>query len=174
VSILLFVVLTFIAEILVIIQVAHHIGVLATLVALIALSASGPWLVRRTGLGVWRRAQLRLADGEVPGREMMDGVLLLAAGVLLTIPGFITALAGLLLLVPPVRTLVRHLGASWLARRATVQVLSVDHGVDRGRGRGSDGVITADSRPTSGPAGPAGAVPTLEPPPRRPGDSPSR
>src|SRR5450759_5921512 len=76
-----------IAELYVIVQVAHHIGVLATVALLVVISAAGPWLVRRTGLGVWRRAKGRLSQGEVPGREIVDGVLLLAAGVLLTVPG---------------------------------------------------------------------------------------
>ena len=126
---------------------AHHIGVLPTLVLLVVISASGPWLVRRTGLGVWRRAQHRLAEGEVPGREIIDGVLLLAAGVLLTVPGFLTGIVGLLLLLPPVRSVVRRLGARWLARRAVVQVWS-----NGGPSGGSHGqVITAGSRPLDRP-----------------------
>jgi uncharacterized protein YdhG (YjbR/CyaY superfamily) len=53
----------------------------------ILISACGPALVRRQGTGVWRRARRRLEDGEVPGREAIDGVLLLIAGGLLTFPG---------------------------------------------------------------------------------------
>lgn len=126
-----------VAEIYVIVQVAHHIGVLATIGLLVVISASGPWLVRRTGLGVWRRARARLQDGEMPGREIVDGVLLLAAGVLLTVPGFITGVAGALLLLPPVQALVRLLGGRWLARRVVVEQWS-----DGGQGS----VITAGSR----------------------------
>src|ERR1700730_225265 len=111
-----------VAEVYVIVQVAHHIGVLATLGLLLLISASGPWLVRRTGLGVWRRAQTRLNEGEVPGREMVDGVLLLAAGLLLTVPGVLSGIAGVLLLLPPVRAVVRLLGSRWLARRAVIRV----------------------------------------------------
>jgi UPF0716 protein FxsA len=162
VGVLVGLVLLLIAEIFVIAQVAHQLGVFTTLVLLVLFSVSGPWLVRRTGLGVWRRAQERLGQGDVPGREIVDGVLLLLAGVLLTVPGFITGVAGLLLLLPPVRSLVRVGAGGWLRRRASFVVLS-------GRGGGGDDVITADSRPvdrrppalgrpTGGPADEPGAA----------------
>jgi UPF0716 protein FxsA len=121
VTVLLLLVVLVVAEVYVFLQAVHHFGVLTALAALLLISASGPWLVRRTGLGVWRRARSRLEDGEVPGREMVDGVLLFAAGVLLTVPGFITGVAGALLLLPPVRAVVRWLGARSLARRVVIQ-----------------------------------------------------
>ena len=77
-----------IAEIYVIVQVAHAIGVLPAILALLLISAAGPGLVRRQGLGVWRRARDRVQTGELPGRELIDGVLLLLAGILITPPGF--------------------------------------------------------------------------------------
>ena len=113
-------VLLVVGEIWVALQVAHHIGGLATIGLLLLISLSGPWLVRRQGAGVWRRASLRLSDGEVPGREAADGGLLLLAGVLLTFPGFITGALGALLLLGPVRTLVRAVSGAWLIRRVKV------------------------------------------------------
>jgi UPF0716 protein FxsA len=113
-------VLLVVGEIWVALQVAHHIGGLATLGLILLISASGPWLVRRQGSGVWRRATRRLNDGEVPGREAVDGGLLLVAGVLLTVPGFITGVLGALLLLGPVRALVRTISGAWLTRRALV------------------------------------------------------
>lgn len=126
-----------IAEIWTAIQVAHHIGGLATVALLLLMSLSGPWLVRRAGTGVWRRARRRLDEGEVPGREAIDGVLLLVAGVLLTVPGFITGVVGIALLMPPVRTVVRVLSRGWLARRVRRSALIVHRG---------DGLVTAQSR----------------------------
>jgi UPF0716 protein FxsA len=131
-----------VAELYVIVQVAHHLGVFATLALLVLISASGPWLVRRQGVAVWRRAQARLEQGEVPGHQLVDGVLLLVAGVLLTVPGFLTGAAGLLLFLPPVRGVVRWLAAGWLGRRAKVMVLSGDRGPDDLRGT----AVLADSR----------------------------
>ena len=113
-------VLLVIGEIWVALQVAHQIGALATIGLLVVISASGPWLVRRQGAGLWQRATRRLNQGEVPGREAADGGLLLVAGVLLTVPGFITGALGALLLLGPVRALVRTVSGAWLLRRAKV------------------------------------------------------
>jgi UPF0716 protein FxsA len=113
-------VLLVVGEIWVALQVAHHVGALATIALLVLISASGPWWVRRQGAGVWRRAASRLNDGEVPGREAADGGLLLLAGVLLTFPGFVTGALGALLLLRPVRALVRAVSGAWLLRRVKV------------------------------------------------------
>ncbi|HSS10963.1 MAG TPA: FxsA family protein [Acidimicrobiales bacterium] len=140
-----FVLLVF-GEIWVALQVAHHIGVLATLGLILLISASGPWLVRRQGVGLWRRASRRLNDGEVPGREAVDGLLLLIAGVLLTVPGFITGVFGALLLLGPIRKLVRTISGAWLTRRALVGDISVRTYRDGWlRGRADDPVINADT-----------------------------
>jgi UPF0716 protein FxsA len=125
----LFVILIPIAEVWAAIQVAHQIGWLATIVLLIVISASGPALVRRQGIGVWRRAQRRIEDGELPGREAIDGVLLLVAGGLLTFPGFITGVLGLLLLLPPVRSLVRVASRIWLARKIRRSAVTIQASV---------------------------------------------
>ncbi len=96
-----------VAELAVLVEVAKQIGVLPAIVLLLVVSACGPWLVRRAGFATWRRLQERVRRSEVPGRELVDGALLLVAGVLITVPGFITDAVGLLLLLPPARTLVR-------------------------------------------------------------------
>jgi UPF0716 protein FxsA len=105
-------------EIYLAIQVAHQIGWLATIALLVVLSLSGPWLVKHHGLGVWRRARARVSVGEVPGRELTDGAFLLATGLLLAVPGFLTAALGILLLLPPVRAVVRWASGQWVGRRA--------------------------------------------------------
>lgn len=105
---LLFVVLP-IVELAVLVQVASAIGVLPAIALVLAMSFAGLWLVKRQGIGVARRAQAQLQRGEVPAAEVVNAVLLLVAGLLLLFPGYVTAVAGLLLLVPPVRALARRL-----------------------------------------------------------------
>jgi UPF0716 protein FxsA len=87
--------------------VADHLGVLAALALVILCSLGGIALVKREGLGSWRRAQARFGAGETPTTELLNGLLILVAGVLMAIPGFVTDALGLLLLIPPVRALVR-------------------------------------------------------------------
>ncbi|MDQ6782707.1 MAG: FxsA family protein [Actinomycetota bacterium] len=117
-SVVLAVVVVIGVELYVLIEVARVVGVAPAILALLLISASGPWLVRRAGFGVWRRTQQRLAAGELPGREALDGVVLLAAGLLVCIPGFVTDVVGLLLMVPPVRALAGRVVAGRLVHRA--------------------------------------------------------
>lgn len=106
-----------IVELAVIIQVGHLIGVLPTIVALLALSFGGAWLVKREGLSVWRRFRQQVDSGHVPGRELADGVMILLAGALLLTPGFVSDFFGLLLLLPPVRAVVRAAALHRASRR---------------------------------------------------------
>jgi UPF0716 protein FxsA len=79
----------------------------------------GAWLVKREGLGVLHRARQRLDAGAVPGRELVDGVMILFAGALLLTPGFLTDVVGILLLLPPVRATLRVAASRTLQRRIT-------------------------------------------------------
>jgi UPF0716 protein FxsA len=98
-----------IVELAVIIQVGQAIGVVETLLLMVVVSVVGGWLVKREGIGVWRRAQRQLDTGVMPGRELVDGVLIMVAGALLLLPGFVSDCLGILLLLPPVRAVVRGL-----------------------------------------------------------------
>ena len=111
-----------IAEIAVIIKVGSLLGVAETIALLLGISVVGVWLVKREGIGVLRRMREQTNAGRVPGNELVDGVLLLLAGVLLIPPGFITDAAGLLLLLPPVRSGIRRLTRRRLSRRVVRRV----------------------------------------------------
>lgn len=96
-----------IIELLVIVSAAQAIGTPQTLVLLLVVSIVGAWLVKVEGLGVWRRFSTTLARGEMPHREIVDGVLILAAGAFMLTPGFVTDAVGLLFLAPPSRAVIR-------------------------------------------------------------------
>jgi UPF0716 protein FxsA len=95
------------AELYVLIQVSHHVGVGTSLVLLVLVSVVGAWLTKHAGLGVLRRLQLTVRQGRVPSNELVDGFLVLFAGALLLTPGFLTDALALLLLAPPTRAAVR-------------------------------------------------------------------
>lgn len=118
---LVFLVVPFV-ELFVILQVGSAIGALNTIGLLILVSALGASLVKREGLAVLRRAEDRVRAGAVPGRELVDGVLILFAGALLLTPGFLTDVGGILLLLPPVRAALRGATTQFLRRRAGVHV----------------------------------------------------
>ena len=104
---LLFVVCWIAAELFVAIEVANAIGVLATVVLLLLSWPLGSWLLRSQGRAAWRRLGAAVSAGRSPGREVLDGALVLLGGVLLIIPGFISDALGVLALFPPTRALMR-------------------------------------------------------------------
>jgi UPF0716 protein FxsA len=96
-------------ELAVLVQVAGEVGAANTIGLVLLVSLAGVWLAKRAGLGVVARMRRTQAEGELPSRELMDGALILVAAVLLVIPGFVTDVVGILLLLPPVRVGVRTL-----------------------------------------------------------------
>jgi UPF0716 protein FxsA len=116
-------------EIYVILQVGHVIGTFDTLALLVLVSIAGAWLTKHEGFRVLERLRAQLEAGRVPAAELVDGVLVLGAGVLLLIPGFVTDAIGLVVLFPPTRVLLRR----YLRHRFEIRVFG-------GRGP-DDGVI---------------------------------
>lgn len=96
-----------ILELFVFVEVAGSVGFGTALLVAIGATVIGVWLVKQQGLGVLRRANAKVARGEAPTAELVNGILLLVAGILLLAPGFVTGATGLLLLLPPVRALLR-------------------------------------------------------------------
>jgi UPF0716 protein FxsA len=108
------------AEIYVLLQVGHAVGVVNTLGLLVLISVVGAWLAKREGLGVLRRMQRSIDSGRVPGTELVDGFLILLAGALMLTPGFLTDIVAILLLLPPVRAVVRREIRRRVARRIQI------------------------------------------------------
>ncbi len=96
------------AELFVAIKVADAIGVLATVVLLLLSWPIGSWALRSQGRAAWRRLGAAVSAGRSPGREVLDGALVLIGGLLLIVPGFISDVVGALALLPPTRALLRR------------------------------------------------------------------
>jgi UPF0716 protein FxsA len=112
-------------ELFVFVQVAQWIGVLEALALLIAVSFLGVWVVKIQGVGVIRRIRQDFNARRVPAAGLVDGALLLVAGTLLFVPGFLTDLVGLILLVPFARAGVRNgLIGRWTRKYLPVTVRS--------------------------------------------------
>jgi UPF0716 protein FxsA len=126
-----------IIELALIIKIGATIGVLNTIGLLVLSSVVGAWLMKREGLGVMRRMQASVAEGRVPGSELVDGFLILLGGALMMAPGFLTDILGMALLLPPVRFLVRRL----VRRRLAIRVTRVTGGTGTGSGGGGAGII---------------------------------
>jgi UPF0716 protein FxsA len=133
---LLFIVLPLV-EIYVAVQVAHVIGVWETLLLLAALSIAGIYLAKVAGFGVLSRVRRQLAQGEMPTNELIDGLMVFIGGILLFLPGFLTAAAGLLLLFPPTRAVARN----QVKRRWVGRIVYIDGSPRQGYLDGPDDVI---------------------------------
>jgi UPF0716 protein FxsA len=106
-----------IAEIYVIIQVGEAIGAIPTILILVADSVIGSMLWRSQGRRAWARFRQTVERGNVPHREVIDGVLVIFGGAFLITPGFISDVVGILFLLPPTRAVFRRLVIRRLGRR---------------------------------------------------------
>ncbi|PLA75047.1 FxsA protein [Hydrogenovibrio sp. SC-1] len=87
-------------ELYVLIQVGSEIGALPTILLTLFTAALGAGLMRHQGISTLQKAQVNMAQGQVPAVEMFEGVLIFVGGVLLLVPGLITDALGFLLLLP--------------------------------------------------------------------------
>ncbi len=100
----LFILLLPLAEIACFILVGRRIGLFATLSLVVLSAVAGIVLMRIQGFGVLARLRQAGQDGRAPGKEMLNAAMIMIAGILLLIPGFLTDIVGLALFLPPVRT----------------------------------------------------------------------
>ena len=112
---ILFIFLYFIIEAYVLFLVASKIGFLVTLLLLVLTALIGSTLVRSQGLDIFKRANGMLMQGQSPQVEIVEGTILLVCGIILIIPGFITDVLVLPLLIPALR---RRVATRMLARLA--------------------------------------------------------
>ena len=86
------------------------------IVSIILTAAIGVYFLRAQGLATLMRAQRMMAEGQIPGVELVEGALLMVAGALLLTPGFATDVLGFVFLVP----LSRRFIAANLVRRSAL------------------------------------------------------
>lgn len=109
-------------EIYIVIRVGQEIGALPTVALLVVESLLGAWLVKREGRRAWEALRYALRSGRMPTQELTDAALLLVGGTLLLTPGFVTDLAGFLLVLPVSRPLARRMLGWYVSRRAAAAV----------------------------------------------------
>lgn len=96
-------------ELFVLIRVGSSIGASSTLLLVLAGGVLGVLCIRLAGLATALKVRERMALGETPNKDMLNGLLLVVAGGLLFLPGFISDTVGLLGLLPVTR--------NWLIKR---------------------------------------------------------
>jgi len=109
-----------VAEVAAVWAVGSAVGVLGTIGLLLAGAILGSWLARREGAKAMR-AFVETARLNRPAEaEVTNGMLVALGGVLILLPGFVSDIAGLLLLLPPTRSVFRKLWLRRMERRAVM------------------------------------------------------
>lgn len=128
--------------------VGRQIGVLATLALVVAAAVAGAILLRVQGFGMLARVRAELDAGRDQnldaGRELANGAMILLAGILLLVPGFVSDIIGLALFLPPVRALAWR----FLKKRVVVSATGFGGFTRPGtgtRGRSRDRTIDLDA-----------------------------
>lgn len=109
-------------ELYILIQIGQVIGALNTFLLILATGILGSWLAKSQGLAVWRALNDRFARGEIPGRELLDGAIILVCGALLLTPGVVTDVIGLLGLIPGTRAVFRKVLGKLFTANPAVRV----------------------------------------------------
>ena len=98
-------------ELFLLIRVGSSIGAAATLLLVLAGGVLGVLCIRLAGFTTALKVRQRMAQGEMPNNDMLNGLLLVIGGGLLFLPGFISDAMGVLCLLPFVRQwLIKRIG----------------------------------------------------------------
>lgn len=109
-------------EITVLVLVGQAVGFWGLLGVLIVSAVVGAWAIRREG----RRSMAELGKAARSGRpaeaEVADGMYVALAGVLLVVPGLLSTVAALVLLIPPVRRALARRAAARAVRAGSARM----------------------------------------------------
>lgn len=110
------------AELALLVWIGRRVGLVPTVALVVATGIAGAALARWQGMTTLARFRAAFDAGQLPHRELVDGVLVLVAGALLLTPGLLTDVTGFLLLIPPVRRWLRERAMAAIGRRWTIPV----------------------------------------------------
>ncbi len=100
---LLAVILIPLVELALLAQLSQRLGLATTILVVLVTGFCGVSVARRQGQQAWRQIHQLMAAGQSPSREILDGALILLAGIFLITPGLLTDTVGLCLLIPGLR-----------------------------------------------------------------------
>lgn len=96
-------------EMVVLIKVGQQIGALPTIALVILTAVIGIALLKQQGIAMLNRANWKLNHGQIPAREMAEGIVLAVGGALLLTPGFVTDAFGFICILPGSRHFLLNL-----------------------------------------------------------------
>lgn len=109
------------AELTLLLLLARYTDWWIALALVVSTGLLGSALVHRQGWRTLRRVRDQLGAGRVPADSIMDGAMILLAGVLLLTPGVLSDLFGISLLIPFMRRIYKDWLIGWFADRFHVR-----------------------------------------------------
>ena len=103
-----------VTELYILIEVGKKIGSLTTIGVIILTGIIGTYLVKSQGFMILRKIQNDLNEGIMPGDSLIQGAIILAGGILLLTPGFVTDILGFIFLMPASRNILKKYLLKWL------------------------------------------------------------
>ena len=101
-------------ELYILIEVGKKIGSLSVIGIIILTGILGAYLVKSQGFMILKKIQNDIDEGILPGNSLIQGAIILAGGILLLTPGFITDIVGFIFLMPFTRKVVKNYLLKWL------------------------------------------------------------
>ncbi|WP_041274575.1 FxsA family protein [Desulforamulus reducens] len=106
-----------IIELFIIIETGKRLGLWVTLSLIVALGLLGLFLIRRQGLSTFTKIKYELFLGHLPADSLLDGLFILASGLLLLTPGLLTDFIGLSILIKPIQRIIKQKLKRWITGR---------------------------------------------------------
>lgn len=110
------------------VYIGSSIGTLNTITIVVITAVIGAYMVRSEGIGVIYRIQRDLGQGAFPADELLNGAMILVAGVLLLTPGFVTDVLGFALVLPASRAAIKPALMRFIKSRIEAGSINVHRG----------------------------------------------
>ena len=107
-------------EISLLVTIGSAIGVLPLILLMIAISAAGLWLLKLQGTLALLDVRKQIAQGSIPTQAVGTSVFFAIAGICLLIPGFLSDILALLLILPVTRNLLQRWVMKYFSRKVKV------------------------------------------------------
>ncbi|MGG0656354.1 FxsA family protein [Rummeliibacillus pycnus] len=106
-----------IIEITVVLISGKLIGAFPTLLLIVLTGMLGIYLAKTKGINAFRQLKTTIERGQAPGDAIIDGVLIFIGSIVLVLPGFISDIIGILLVIPATRKLFKPAIYYWLRKK---------------------------------------------------------
>lgn len=116
-------------------RIGGRLGFFNTVALVLLTAVLGAWLTRLQGAGILQRITASLNQGKLPADEMVNGLFVFAAGLLLLTPGFLTDGVGFVFLMPPCRDFLKKHLMRMLKRHVDVRTFRGDDAFSSQTGR---------------------------------------